>query len=127
MIYLGHKDISYIAGQQLKADASSRLTGHKRALTEQSIRFYENLLYIGDFKETSGSEGLKHFIDKKVSFSAIVCANDEMTSGSMKYVENTDLGYLKICLLWVTIMSILLIIFTLNSQQSIIRHMECEE
>ena len=87
LIDLGHKDIAYIAGPLFKTDASTRLTGHKRALAEQNIPFYENLLYIGDFKETGGKEGLKHFIDKKVSFSAIVCANDEMASGSMKYAR----------------------------------------
>ena len=87
LIDLGHKDIAYIAGPLFKTDASTRLTGHKRALAEQNIPFYENLLYIGDFKETGGTEGLKHFINKKVSFSAIVCANDEMASGSMKYAR----------------------------------------
>ncbi len=87
LIDLGHKDIAYIAGPQFKTDASTRLLGHKRALAEQNIPFYENLLYIGDFKETGGKEGLKHFIDKKLSFSAIICANDEMASGSMKYAR----------------------------------------
>ena len=87
LIDQGHRDIAYVAGPQFKTDASTRLTGHKRALAEQNIPFYENLLYIGDFKETGGKEGLKHFIDKKLSFSAIVCANDEMASGAMKYAR----------------------------------------
>jgi LacI family transcriptional regulator len=87
LIELGHKDIAYIAGPQFKTDASTRLMGHKRALAEFNIPFYESLLYIGDFKETGGSEGLKHFIDKKLSFSALICANDEMASGAMKYAR----------------------------------------
>jgi len=87
MIEHGHKDIAYIAGPQFKADASDRLKGHKRALAEYGIPFYESLFYIGDFKETGGSEGLKHFIDKKLSFTAVVCANDEMASGAMKYAR----------------------------------------
>ena len=84
LVEQGHKNIAYISGPQFKADASNRLIGHKRALAEHNIQFYEDSLYIGDFKETGGNEGLKHFIDKKLSFSAVVCANDEMASGAMK-------------------------------------------
>lgn len=87
IIDAGHKDIAYIAGPQFKADASDRLLGHKRALAEQGIEFNEDLFFIGDFKETGGSQGLKHFIKKKYKFSALVCANDEMASGAMKYAR----------------------------------------
>lgn len=87
MIEHGHKDIAYIAGPQFKADASNRLLGHKRALEEHNLPFNENLFYIGDFKETGGSDALKHFIDKKYKFTALVCANDEMASGAMKYAR----------------------------------------
>jgi len=87
LVEQGHKNIAYISGPQFKADASNRLVGHKRALAEYDIQFYEDLLYIGDFKETGGSEGLKHFIDKKLTFSAVVCANDEMASGVLKYAR----------------------------------------
>mgnify|MGYP000689928603 CR=1 FL=1 len=87
MIEHGHKDIAYIAGPQFKADASNRLLGHKRALEEHDIGFNENLFYIGDFKETGGSDALKHFIEQKYDFTALVCANDEMASGAMKYAR----------------------------------------
>lgn len=87
LIDAGHKDIAYVAGPLFKADSIDRLAGHKRALSEFNLPFYESLLFIGDFKETGGNDGLKHFIDKKLSFSAIVCANDEMASGAMKYAR----------------------------------------
>lgn len=87
MIEHGHTDIAYIAGPQFKADASDRLTGHKRALAESNIEFNETLFYIGDFKETGGSKGLEHFVEKKFNFTALVCANDEMASGAMKYAR----------------------------------------
>ncbi|MFT5758835.1 MAG: LacI family transcriptional regulator [Alteromonadaceae bacterium] len=92
LIEQGHKDIAYIAGPQFKADARDRLAGHQRALAQYNMPFYENLLYIGDFKETGGSEGLKHFIDNKLSFSAVVCANDEMASGTIKYAREHNIG-----------------------------------
>jgi len=87
LIKQGHKDIAYIAGPLFKADARNRLSGHKRALAEHGISFNDELLYLGDFKETGGSEGLKHFVDKQLSFSAVVCANDEMASGTIKYAR----------------------------------------
>ena len=83
----GHTEIAYIAGPQFKADASNRLTGHKRALKEHGITFNENLFFIGDFKETGGHNGLKHFIETKDEFSVLICANDEMASGAMKYAR----------------------------------------
>ncbi|MDQ2043796.1 LacI family transcriptional regulator [Pseudoalteromonas sp. 20-92] len=83
----GHTQIAYIAGPQFKADAFNRLEGHKQALTEAGIKFDPALYYIGDFNETGGSEGLKHFINEKLSFTALVCANDEMASGAMKYAR----------------------------------------
>jgi LacI family transcriptional regulator len=92
LIEQGHKEIAYIAGPQFKADASNRLAGHKRALAQYNIPFYENSLHIGDFKETGGSEGLKHFIDKKLSFTAVVCANDEMAAGAIQYARESGIA-----------------------------------
>lgn len=83
----GHTDVAYIAGPQFKADAANRLLGHKRALKEYNIEFNEDLFYIGDFKETGGNDGLKHFIDHQFQFTALVCANDEIASGAMKYAR----------------------------------------
>ena len=45
------------------------------------------MYYVGDFKETGGSDGLRHFIQNKAQITALVCANDEMASGAMKYAR----------------------------------------
>ncbi|MCQ8888538.1 LacI family transcriptional regulator [Pseudoalteromonas carrageenovora] len=87
MINKGHKRIAYIAGPQFKEDASDRLKGHKKALAEYNLTFDESLYYVGDFKETGGSDGLRHFIQHKAQITALVCANDEMASGAMKYAR----------------------------------------
>jgi len=83
----GHTNIAYIAGPQFKADSKDRLTGHMRALAANNIAFNEGLYFEGDFKETGGSDGLKHFISNKQTFTALVCANDEMASGSITYAR----------------------------------------
>lgn len=87
VIKQGHSDIAYIAGPQFKADSKDRLAGHKRALAENKIPFNEALYFEGDFTETGGSDGLKHFISNKQAFTALVCANDEMASGSLTYAR----------------------------------------
>lgn len=87
MIKNGHNKIAYISGPQLKHDAQDRLSGHKRALSEHNIPFEEKLYYEGEFTETGGIDGLKSFLAQKTSFTALVCANDEMASGAMTYAR----------------------------------------
>jgi len=87
VIEQGHSNIAYIAGPQFKADSKDRLAGHMRALAENNIAFNDGLYFEGDFKETGGSDGLKHFISNKQAFTALVCANDEMASGSITYAR----------------------------------------
>jgi len=88
---MGHKDIAYISGPLWKTDASDRLDGHKKALTEYGISYNEDLLYEGDFHEESGIKGLDNFLLKKQKFTALVCANDEMASGAMVQARESDI------------------------------------
>ena len=87
VIQQGHSAIAYIAGPQFKADSQDRLAGHKRALAENNIAFSDTLYFEGDFKETGGSDGLKYFISSKQTFSALICANDEMASGAITFAR----------------------------------------
>jgi len=92
VISQGHSDIAYISGPQFKADSKDRLAGHLRALSESGISFNEALYFEGDFKETGGSDGLKHFIGNQQPFTALVCANDAMASGSITYAREQGLS-----------------------------------
>ncbi|WP_394200911.1 LacI family DNA-binding transcriptional regulator [Shewanella waksmanii] len=88
----GHKDIAYIAGPSWKEDAQNRLHGHKRALEEHNLTFHEQLVYEGDYREESGSQGFLALHKTQQSFSAVVCANDEMASGAMDAVRTVGLS-----------------------------------
>ena len=79
----GHKQIAYISGPLWKKDAKDRLEGHKQALAEFGVPFDEELLYQGDFMESSGFEGLAALHQHGKPFSALICANDEMAVGAM--------------------------------------------
>lgn len=79
----GHKDIAYISGPLWKKDAQDRLSGHKQALAEFEQELNCELLYQGDYTESSGYEGFKQLHNDNKTFSALICANDEMATGAM--------------------------------------------
>jgi len=91
LIEMGHTNIAYVAGPQYKADAIARLQGHKRALSENNIAVNETLIFEAEFKEKGGIEGLRHFLQERAEFTALVCANDEMASGAMTYAREHSL------------------------------------
>jgi len=79
----GHTDLAVISDPLWKEDAKNRLNGHKRALEEFNLSFNHSLLVEGDYKESGGSNGMQILLDKKIAFTAVVCANDETASGAM--------------------------------------------
>lgn len=87
IIEQGHTKIAYISGPMFKPDSQDRLLGHKRALAEHNITFNDDLYYVGDFKETGGKDGIKQLLANKQSFTALICANDEMASGAITYAR----------------------------------------
>ena len=88
----GHRDIAYIAGPLWKSDSQDRLEGHKKALAEYGIKFNEQLLFEGDFHEESGMNGLQYFLDKKLNFTGLICANDEMASGALEKARDAQIS-----------------------------------
>jgi len=87
----GHRNIAYISGPVGKADAQQRLLGHQRALAQYNISDNEQYLFTGNYLDTGGRDGIKHFLDNDLPFSALVCANDEMASGAMTYAREYGL------------------------------------
>jgi LacI family transcriptional regulator len=78
-----HRKIAYISGPLDWGDAKQRLAGHKRALSEAGVKFDERLLYEGDYHEAGGQDALDALLAKKIPFTAVACANDEMAAGAM--------------------------------------------
>jgi LacI family transcriptional regulator len=88
----GHRDIGYIAGPLWKSDAQERLQGHKNALAEYDIKLDDSLLFEGNFDEKSGMNGLQYFIDNKLKFTGLVCANDEMAAGALDKARDKQIS-----------------------------------
>lgn len=83
LIEHGHKDIVYVTGPLNKNDARMRLQGYKRALNEFNIRFDQKRLYEGDYEQSGGQDAFNHFYNSSISFTAFLCANDEMATAVM--------------------------------------------
>lgn len=83
LLELGHRELAYISGPLWKRDSSKRLLGHKRALEEFDLRLNEQLMFEGNYEEASGRQGMEQILDEGISFSAVVCGNDEMAAGAM--------------------------------------------
>ena len=90
LLELGHKDIAYISGPTDKCDASLRLEGHRRALSEAGLPINPQLIFNGDYSEEDGKIGLLELMARDVPFTALVCANDWMASGAISCAR--DLG-----------------------------------
>ena len=90
LLELGHKDIAYISGPTDKCDASLRLEGHKRALSEAGLPINPQLIFNGDYSEEDRKIGLLELMARDVPFTALVCANDWMASGAISCAR--DLG-----------------------------------
>jgi LacI family transcriptional regulator len=78
-----HRRIAYISGPLDFVDAKQRLAGHKRALDEAGVKFDGRLLHEGDYHETGGQDALDALLGKRIPFTAVVCANDDMAAGAM--------------------------------------------
>ncbi|WP_334065211.1 LacI family DNA-binding transcriptional regulator [Alteromonas genovensis] len=90
-IQQGHKEIGYISGPKFKKDASDRLAGHKRALTEAGIEAKDDHIFEGDFHESSGQDGMHYLKQHFPDITALICANDEMASGAMTAAREAGL------------------------------------
>ncbi len=88
----GHTQVAYISGPSWKMDASERLIGHKRALTEYNLTVNDNLIFEGNYQESGGSEAMQHFLQQHDKFTAVICGNDEMASGAMTVAREHGLS-----------------------------------
>jgi len=83
MLELGHRELAYIAGPLWKSDGKARMAGFQRALAEQGVPFDERRVAEGTYEEASGRQAMRELLRRGVSFSGLVCGNDEMAAGAI--------------------------------------------
>ena len=92
VLVLGHTRLAYIAGPLWKNDSNQRLAGHKRALAEHGLDFDPQLMFEGNYQENGGRRGMEHLVPLRRSFSAVICANDEMAAGAIGVIREKGLN-----------------------------------
>ncbi len=84
--------IAFIRGQAGHQEARDRYQAYLDILAENNIPFDPDLVYQGDFKESSGVEGVKTLLDERhVHFDALVAASDNMAIGAMKTLQSREM------------------------------------
>ncbi len=92
LLEIGHREIAYISGPLGWHDAKERLAGHKRALQAYGLSFSPSLMVEGNYQEPGGERAASKLLQSNQTFSAIVCANDEMAAGAMGAVRAAGLS-----------------------------------
>lgn len=92
LLEIGHRSLAYISGPRWKKDASERLAGHKRALSEFGAPNVNELIVEGDFQESSGSRGMAQLLETGIPFSAVLCGNDNMAAGAVDVARENGLS-----------------------------------
>ncbi|MGB0718041.1 MAG: LacI family DNA-binding transcriptional regulator [Alphaproteobacteria bacterium] len=81
LIELGHKKISYLAGDPGMYSSRYRQSGIERAMKDAGLRLHST--YNGDFTAESGRLAVRSSVTKGLDFTALICANDAMAMGAI--------------------------------------------
>jgi LacI family transcriptional regulator len=82
LIDLGHLHIAHIMGIPSHPDAIDRLKGFRQALCDAGLEVTPDLIVEGHFNEHGGRLAVETLLMRRVLFTAIVAANDQMAYGA---------------------------------------------
>lgn len=89
----GHTDIATIIGSNEETTGTERLSGYKRAISENKIPFNCSLVAYGDYKQESGYNAMVSLLDKRQEnpFTAVYVTSEKMTYGAMRAIRDRGL------------------------------------
>lgn len=87
LIDLGHKQILHITGPKNSKICKARYQGYKNALQSEGLDDSEDLVLNGQFKLDWGYNALSAAFEKKLPFTAVLCGNDLIAMGVIKYLK----------------------------------------
>ncbi|MDE2565363.1 MAG: substrate-binding domain-containing protein [Burkholderiales bacterium] len=82
LLALGHRRIAFIAGDPQHPDANERQRGYRAALEAAGVPFDPELVVPGQYHEQSGLLAVERLLDRRLPFSALFAANDQMAFGA---------------------------------------------
>ena len=90
-IGLGHEAIGIITGDEDNPAALERLHGFQKAVEAAGIPLKSEYIYKGRFMEQSGSDAVRHCMEKDALPSAILCSNDHIAFGALKALREAGM------------------------------------
>ncbi|MAT96104.1 MAG: LacI family transcriptional regulator [Anaerolineaceae bacterium] len=92
LIELGHRRIGIITGWMDMVAARHRLDGYRAALAAHNIDYQENLVYEGDFTQSSGFHGANHLLNLAEPPTAIFASSDLVALGVMDAARSRNIN-----------------------------------
>ncbi|SON55278.1 HTH-type transcriptional repressor CytR [Hartmannibacter diazotrophicus] len=91
LVDLGHRRIAHITGPLDEYLGKARLEGYRRALEEAGIAFDPDLVLAGDFSLVVGHNQTERLLDRRIPFTAIFAASDQMAIGAVTALRSRSL------------------------------------
>lgn len=82
LIQQGHRQIAFITGNMEHPDAREREAGYRLALQQAGIGLNPDLIVNGLYSEESGMAAAAELMARRVPFTAVFAANDQMAVGA---------------------------------------------
>ncbi len=83
----GCKEIAFIHGPRNSQEAMLRYTAYKEVLSEYNLVLNNDLIIDGDFQDGSYAKSFSDFLNKNLTYDAIVSSNDYMAVRIMKALQ----------------------------------------
>lgn len=97
LIDLGHRQILHITGPKNSKICKARYQGYKNALQSEGLDDSESLVLNGQFKLDWGYKAMEQAFEKKLSFTAILCGNDLIAMGVVKFLKEKKIKIPRHC------------------------------
>lgn len=81
---LGKRRVAYVSGPLSNTEALERLRAYREVIGHKGLPVAEELVFEGNWTGQSGALAADHFLDKKIEFDAVACANDLMAIGLLE-------------------------------------------
>ncbi len=89
LIDMGRKKVAFINGNLSRQASRDKQEGYKKCLTDAGRAIDEALMYSGHYSSADGYTAARQFMMSGNAPDAIVCANDILAIGCLKYLVHT--------------------------------------
>lgn len=81
----GHRNIAMLSGPLSDPNAGSpRYNGYRQAMLDAGLTPDDRLVCFGRYRMTDGYDGAQELVERRLPFTALFCASDELAIGAIK-------------------------------------------